>query len=314
MGGRPEFSASARGMASSASANARKAYCSTPGTLSAAASTASEHAISADPPPNTTWLLRMRLRATQMASWRLRLVSSIIILLPPRTKMVTAFEFKQCSMYSMRSFVLPNATSRTVPALPNFSGVSSWKRGTMRPPVAMAISSSSTPPTQRTAGRCSCISKWLASSSKPHWQMMRFAPESLHCCTMSVKYFFSACRSTSYFSTVSMSTLCLVLGFGGSNGQVRMAIFASVMVLVICGWLISLSSTMPLTSCVSSSLPPTLHSILMRSRLTSLRSRSATASTAFTHISAMERLQRPIIFELRVVMHVWTSGSKSSLE
>jgi hypothetical protein len=47
MGGRPEFSASAMGMASMASAKARKAYCSTPSTWSAAASTASPHAISA---------------------------------------------------------------------------------------------------------------------------------------------------------------------------------------------------------------------------------------------------------------------------
>mmetsp|Transcript_27580 Transcript_27580/g.60248 ORF Transcript_27580/g.60248 Transcript_27580/m.60248 type:complete len:234 (-) Transcript_27580:891-1592(-) len=233
MGGRPEFSARAIGTASRASAKARKAYCSTPGTVSAAASTASEHAISADPPPNTTWLLRMRLRATQMASCRERLVSSSIILLPPRTKMVTALQLLHFSMYSMRSLVLPNATSRTQPARPSLSAVSSWKRGTMRPPVAMAISSSSTPPTQRTAGSFSCMSRWLASSSKPHWQMMRFAPESLHCCTMSVKYCFSACLSVSNFSTVSMSTLCLVLGLGGSNGQVRMAIFASSIVLSI---------------------------------------------------------------------------------
>lgn len=40
MGGRPLFSASDSGTTSSASANARIAYCSTPGTLSAAASTA----------------------------------------------------------------------------------------------------------------------------------------------------------------------------------------------------------------------------------------------------------------------------------
>ena len=42
-----------------------------------------------------------------------------------------------------------------------------WKRGTMRAPVASASSSSSTPPTQRTAGRLLCSSRWLASSSKP---------------------------------------------------------------------------------------------------------------------------------------------------
>lgn len=72
MGLSPEFSASAMGTASSASAKARIAYCSRPGlcrsvrynralsliseegdlaTLTAASSTANEHAISAAPPP-----------------------------------------------------------------------------------------------------------------------------------------------------------------------------------------------------------------------------------------------------------------------
>ena len=51
MGASPLFSASAVGIASSASANARMAYCSTPGILSAASSTAMPHAISAEPPP-----------------------------------------------------------------------------------------------------------------------------------------------------------------------------------------------------------------------------------------------------------------------
>lgn len=69
MGLRPEFSASAMGTASRASAKARIAYCSSPGlyrslsvgwwrrldrevhALSEASSTAREHAISAAPPP-----------------------------------------------------------------------------------------------------------------------------------------------------------------------------------------------------------------------------------------------------------------------
>lgn len=68
IGFKPEFSANVRGMASRASANARMAYCSIPGlfktvsrvvhhtkqdkqTLTAASSTAIEHAISAAPPP-----------------------------------------------------------------------------------------------------------------------------------------------------------------------------------------------------------------------------------------------------------------------
>lgn len=52
-------------------------------------------------------------------------------------------------------------------------------RGTMRPPVAIAMSSISGPPTHRTAGRSFFSNKWFASSSNPHWQMTRLAPVSL---------------------------------------------------------------------------------------------------------------------------------------
>ena len=45
-------------------------------------------------------------------------------------------------------------------------------------PVAMAINSNSTPPTHLTAGRFLCINRWLALSSKPHWQITRVAPTS----------------------------------------------------------------------------------------------------------------------------------------
>mmetsp|Transcript_8515 Transcript_8515/g.13447 ORF Transcript_8515/g.13447 Transcript_8515/m.13447 type:complete len:438 (+) Transcript_8515:1175-2488(+) len=309
MGGSPLFSASAVGIESSASANARIAYCSTPGMWSAASSTAMPHAISAEPPPYTMELERTRLRATQMASCSDRLVSSIIILFPPRTKMVTALDDAQSSMMIMRSLVVPKAISFTIPALPSLSAESSVNRGTMRPPVAIAMSSSSTPPTQRMAGSFSCMSIWFASSSKPHWQMTSVAPLALHCATMSLKYFSSCWRSSSYFSAVSMSILCFVLGLGGSNGHVRIAIFASLISLSICGCEMSLSSTIPLISTVSSSFPPTLPSTLIRSRFTSPRERSATAITALTQISAISRLQRLTIFEDRVVMHVCTRGS-----
>lgn len=97
MGLNPEFSASASGTASNASAKARMAYCSIPGlyvhrqperqtqirvnlphTFTAASSTASEQAISAAPPPYTTRLSRTRLRTTQSASWSDLFASSMI--------------------------------------------------------------------------------------------------------------------------------------------------------------------------------------------------------------------------------------------
>ena len=52
------------------------------------------------------------------------------------------------------------------------------RKMTCRKPVAIAISSSSTPPTHRTAGKFLCSNKWFASSSKPHWQMTKVAPTS----------------------------------------------------------------------------------------------------------------------------------------
>mmetsp|Transcript_27334 Transcript_27334/g.69558 ORF Transcript_27334/g.69558 Transcript_27334/m.69558 type:complete len:335 (+) Transcript_27334:600-1604(+) len=313
MGGSPLFSASAMGTDSSASANAFIAYCSTPTTVLAASSTASAQLISAEPPPYTIALSRTRLRATHSASCSERLISSSTILLPPRTKMVTALRLGQPSTTSILSLVVPKDTSFTLPAKPSLSWLSSWKRGTMRAPVAMASSSISTPPTHRTAGRLLCMSSELASSSKPHWHTTSPAPLSLHSLTMSVKYCCSCLLSSSYFSTVSISTLCLVLGLGGSNGQVRMAILTSLSSLGICGCEKSLSMTMPSTRRVSSMVPPTLPSTLIRSRLTSRRSRSATDSTARTQISAIWSFNRPTTFDESVVLHVFTRGSMFSL-
>ena len=64
----------------------------------------------------------------------------LTILFPPLMKMVTALEFLHCSMTSILSLVVPNEISFTRPAKPSFSAVSSENLGTMRPPVAMAIS------------------------------------------------------------------------------------------------------------------------------------------------------------------------------
>mmetsp|Transcript_7892 Transcript_7892/g.14283 ORF Transcript_7892/g.14283 Transcript_7892/m.14283 type:complete len:221 (-) Transcript_7892:988-1650(-) len=152
MGERPQFSARARGMSSRASAKARMAYWSVPITVSAWALTEREQAISAEPPPYTTRLSLMRLRTTHMASWRDLLASSTIILFPPLTMQVTALEFLQSSMMTIFSSVVPKVISLTFPAVPSFASLSSEKRGMILAPVAMAMSSSSTPPTHRMAG------------------------------------------------------------------------------------------------------------------------------------------------------------------
>mmetsp|Transcript_2997 Transcript_2997/g.10763 ORF Transcript_2997/g.10763 Transcript_2997/m.10763 type:complete len:293 (-) Transcript_2997:26-904(-) len=111
-----------------------------------------------------------------------------------------------------------------------------------------------------------------------------------------------------------MSSVCFVFGLGGSNGHVSTAIRASTMSFCMLGCENSLSSTMPCTSSVSSILPPGLPSTLMWSKLTSLRSRSATLSTACTAISAILRLCRFTILDDSVVMAVSTSGDVSSAE
>mmetsp|Transcript_6540 Transcript_6540/g.13108 ORF Transcript_6540/g.13108 Transcript_6540/m.13108 type:complete len:238 (-) Transcript_6540:453-1166(-) len=217
-------------------------------------------------------------------------------------------------MTIMRSLVVPKDSSWTRPAVPSFCALSSEKRGTMRALQAMAISSSSTPPTHRTAGSPSCMSKWLASSSKPHWQMTRLAPLSLTFLIMSRKYCFSAACISWYACTLSSSSLCFVFGLGGSKAHVSTQSLTSFRSFSICGCDMSLSMTMPRTSFESSSEPPTLPSILIRSRLTSLRSMSATESTASTAISAIGRCARLTILELSVVMATSTSFSLFSRE
>mmetsp|Transcript_60705 Transcript_60705/g.167910 ORF Transcript_60705/g.167910 Transcript_60705/m.167910 type:complete len:224 (-) Transcript_60705:467-1138(-) len=185
---RPLFSARAIGMTSKAAANARMLYWSIVCSRSLASITARFAAISLAPPPGTTRGSRMRFRTQQLASWRQRLASSTTIWLPPRTRTVTALEFAQSSMTIITSFVVPNVISLTVPALPNFSSESSSNRGTILPPVAMAISSSSTPPTHLTAGSLFWYNRWLASSSKPHWQITRLQPHFFKAWIWSRKY------------------------------------------------------------------------------------------------------------------------------
>lgn len=100
-------------------------------------------------------------------------------MLLPLTKTVTALVLAHSSMTSIFSLVVPKDISLTMPAVPSFSALRSSNRGTIRPLVAMATSSISGPPTHLTAGSPFCSRRWLASSSKPHWQMARLAPVSL---------------------------------------------------------------------------------------------------------------------------------------
>mmetsp|Transcript_34221 Transcript_34221/g.78029 ORF Transcript_34221/g.78029 Transcript_34221/m.78029 type:complete len:223 (+) Transcript_34221:197-865(+) len=149
---RPLFSASDIGMTSKADANARILYCSRVSSLSAASTTAKDAATSLAPPPGTTRGSRMRFLTQQFASCKHLFASSTAIWFPPRTRTVTALQLAQSSITSICSFEVPNVSSRTHPATPSFCAESSSNLGTMRPPVAIAMSSSSTPPTHLTAG------------------------------------------------------------------------------------------------------------------------------------------------------------------
>lgn len=179
------------GISSRASAKALTAYYSTPLILSASLATSIAQASSVAPPPPTTLLFLTMFLTTQRASWRHLLASSQIVLLPPLIRIVIAFDLEQSEINITLSLVVPKEISLIDPAFPNFSGVISSNLGMILPPVAIAISSISTPPTHLTAGSSFYINKWFASSSNPHWQSTTLAPESLTYLTMSTKYFYS---------------------------------------------------------------------------------------------------------------------------
>ena len=86
----PAFCTSVRGMTSSASATARKGPASTPVTARARACRPTEMAISTAPPPGRSVGLKTTLRATDMASARLRSISFRMSLDGPRRRMVQA--------------------------------------------------------------------------------------------------------------------------------------------------------------------------------------------------------------------------------
>merc|ERR1712228_59176 len=109
--------------------------------------TARAQLISEAPTPYTTLLSLTRFLTTHRASCILLLASSMIILVPPLRKMVTALLLAHSSITSILSLVVPKLSSLTKPAVPSLSPDSSWNLGTILPPVAMAMSSISGPPT-----------------------------------------------------------------------------------------------------------------------------------------------------------------------
>lgn len=81
-----------------------------------------------------------------------------------------------------------------------------------------------------------------------------------------------------------MLMLCLVLGLGGSKGQVKIQILASSIYFLILGWAISFSNKIPLINLESSKDPPVFPYNLIKSKFTSFLFISATDKTASTEI------------------------------
>lgn len=101
-----------------------------------------------------------------------------------------------------------------------------------------------------------------------------------------MKYFCSNLYNFLNDYALVISKLCFVFGFGASNGQVKIAILASVTSFGIWGWENSLSIKIPSISWVSSILPPVFYWILINYKLTSFLYKSATSKTLRTAISA----------------------------
>lgn len=93
-----------------------------------------------------------------------------------------------------------------------------------------------------------------------------------------------------------------------------MAMRASMTSLGIWGCEKSLSMRIPSINCVSSMLPPVFSWTLINSRLTSLRSRSATLRTALTAISASLLLSFDTTFDPSETQAASTSSSYSVFE
>mmetsp|Transcript_23886 Transcript_23886/g.58543 ORF Transcript_23886/g.58543 Transcript_23886/m.58543 type:complete len:249 (+) Transcript_23886:245-991(+) len=146
----PQFCASVRGITSSAMPMARKGSCSTPSILSASSAMALLMAISTAPPPGSSLGSCTTLRATPMASCRLRSTSFSTSRLAPRRMMLHALGSTQSTKnvkYSSPSFSTLNSPA----PVPMSSSLSSSTRCTMVAPVARAMRLLSVLRTRRSA-------------------------------------------------------------------------------------------------------------------------------------------------------------------
>mmetsp|Transcript_62242 Transcript_62242/g.126486 ORF Transcript_62242/g.126486 Transcript_62242/m.126486 type:complete len:247 (+) Transcript_62242:425-1165(+) len=149
-----------------ACATARNGHCSTPSTDLAASRRPCEMAISVAPPPGRSFGSNTTLRATPMASCKLRSISLSTSLEPPRSRMVQAVG----SLHSSRKLKYSSPylrTSNRPQAVPMSSSVISSGRLTMVAPVTRAIRLLSLLRTRRSAVTPALTKKCWAKSETP---------------------------------------------------------------------------------------------------------------------------------------------------
>ncbi len=103
IGSSPAFSASVRGMTSSASANLLAANCSLPFNVAAYSLSRRDSSTSGLPPPATNFSSSITTPTTRSASSRARSKLSTTCSVPPRITKLTAFGLSQPVMYSILS-------------------------------------------------------------------------------------------------------------------------------------------------------------------------------------------------------------------
>merc|ERR1719261_1589527 len=133
----PQFWASVRGMTSNACATARYGHCWMPSTSAADSESATESAISVAPPPGSMRGSNTMLRATCIASCRLRSSSLSTSRLPPRSSTVHALGSAHSSKKAKYSSPILRTSNRPQPVPMSLSWISS-QRETMVAPAERA--------------------------------------------------------------------------------------------------------------------------------------------------------------------------------
>mmetsp|Transcript_10356 Transcript_10356/g.26559 ORF Transcript_10356/g.26559 Transcript_10356/m.26559 type:complete len:238 (+) Transcript_10356:362-1075(+) len=195
----PQFCASVRGMTSSVAATARYAHCSVPITPSALSLSLRDTAISIAPPPGTSRGSMHTLRATPIASARLRSTSFRMSLEGPRSMMVHALGSTQSITklkYSSPIFF----TSNSPAMVPTSSGRISSGRLTMVAPAARAMRLLSVLRRRRMALMPALI-RWCAVRSLSPFSVMTTSGFTSMICAHT-----RACQSSSILSSAAQSS------------------------------------------------------------------------------------------------------------